>query len=157
MALAALLGPGCASSDVSGDAAVMSGVAECLPPAAPVPSMVVRAVWFPNASSFGSAGTMGIGHVTGVLALAGDSLWFMGWNGPEHHYDMVRAVALLTAADVSVARLGPSAMLVVQSRNLSHDGFELMGAGGLGSDPKATQELYDRIQALRARNPPEDP
>jgi hypothetical protein len=156
-AAAVLAGAGCASSDLSGDAGIGSEVAECLPTDAPVPSMVVRAVWFPNASGFGSTDAMAMGHVTGVLALAGGNLFFMAWNGPEHHFDMVHVAAVLTAAKVGVARLGSSAMLVVQSRNLSYDSFELVNEAGLGSDSKATQELYEKLVDLRSKNPEADP
>ena len=145
---------GCASSDLAGDAKVAGEVAECLPTDAPAPSMVVRAIWFPNASGFGSTQ---MGHVPGVLALAGGNLFFMAWNGPERHFDMVHVVSVLTAARVDVARLGPSAMLAVQSRNLSNDSFQPMSASGIGSDPRATQELYERIQDLRSRSPRPDP
>jgi hypothetical protein len=48
-------------------------------------------------------------------------------------------------------------MLVIQSGNLSFDSFELMNGGQFGSDPRATQELCDRLNALRARNPQADP
>jgi hypothetical protein len=32
-----------------------------------------------------------------------------------------------------------------------------MGAGAIASDPAAAQGLFDRIQALRAKNPQQDP
>ncbi len=156
-AVTALIGAGCASSDLTGDSKVAGEVAECLPTDAPAPSMVVRAIWFPNASGFGSTDALAMGHVTGVLALAGGNLFFMAWNGPEHHFDMVHVVSFLTAARVGVARLGPSAMLVVLSRNLSYDSFQLMNEAGLGSDAGKTQELCERLLALRSRNPEPDP
>jgi len=156
-AVAALLGAGCASSDLSRNAEITGEVAECLPVGTPAPSAVARAIWFPNASGFGSASDSPMGHVTGVLALAGDRLWFMTWNAAEHHFDMRHVIAFLTAARIGVDRLGPSAMLVVQSGNLSFDGFELMNAGALGSDPKLTLDLCERLRVLRAKAPQPDP
>jgi hypothetical protein len=156
-AVAVLLACGCASSDLSGDSGIAAGVAECLPVDTPAPSAVVRAIWFPDADGFGSADASPLGHSTGVLALAGDRLWFMTWNDPEHHFDMRHVVAFLPAVSVRVSRLGTSAMLVIQSGNLSFDSFELMNGGQFGSDPRATQELCDRLNALRARNPQADP
>ena len=66
---------------------------------------------------------------------------------------MYHVVDFMTAANISVARLGPSAMLVVQSRNLSSDSFELMKGGQVLWDPQATQDLFDKLQALRAKHP----
>ena len=127
---------------------------QSLPTDAPAPSVVVRAIWYPNAHGFGSTDASPLGHVSGVLALAGDRLWFMSWNNPEHHYDVLHVIAFLPAAKIWVDRFGPSAMLVVQSQNYSFDAFELMGKGQFGSDPQATQTLYEKMQALRAKNPP---
>jgi len=70
---------------------------------------------------------------------------------------MRHVIAFLTAARIGVDRLGPSAMLVVQSGNLSFDGFELMNAGALGSDPKLTLDLCERLRVLRAKAPQPDP
>jgi hypothetical protein len=92
----------------------------------------------------------------GVLAIAGDKLYFMWWNAPEHHFDVYHVVDFLTAANIGVDRLGPSAMLVVESRDLSFDSFELMKGGELLSDPQATQDMCDRLQALRAKHPQQD-
>ena len=154
---ALLLGPGCVSADLSKNDAVTKEVVECLPTDAPAPAVIESAVWFPNASGFASAGSSAMGHVSGVLALAGDRLWFMSWNEPEHHYDMDHVVSVVTAASVSIDRVGPSALLVVQSRNLSYDSYELMSGGGLGSDPKATDALYQQLQELRRMNPQTEP
>jgi hypothetical protein len=153
--MAALLAAGCMSADLSKDGKIPGEVAECLPPGTPAPEVVARAVWFPNASGFGSADESI--HVTGVLALAGGRLWFMTWNEPEHHFDMRHVVAYLPAMKVDVARLGSTSMLVVQSRNGSFDSFELMNGGQLGSDAALTQGLCDRLRELRARNPQADP
>jgi hypothetical protein len=152
---AALLGSGCESSDLSKKADITSEVLICLPPDTPAPSAVVRAVWFPNAKGIGSTDASPV-HVTGVLALAGDKLWFMAWNDPEHHFDMLHVIAYLQAERVAISRLGTSAMLVIQSGNDSYDSFELMNGGQFGSDPVVTQDLFEKIQALRARNPQPD-
>jgi hypothetical protein len=152
-AIAALLGTGCASSDLSNDAKITGDVVECLPPDTPAPSTVARAIWFPDARGFGSTDASPLGHVTGVLALAGDKLWFMSWNDEEHHFDMHHVIAFLPAARISVDRLGTSAMLVIQSGNLSFDSFVLMRGGQFSSDPESTQALYEKLQALRAKNP----
>lgn len=155
-AAAMLLGAGCASSDLSKDAAVAGQVAECLPPGTPAPSAVARAIWFPNSSGFGSTDASPLGHVTGVLALAGGRLWFMSWNEPERHFDMNHVVSVLTAERITIDRLGTSAVLVVQSRNLSFDSFELMDRGQFGSDPGATEDLRGKLEALRAKDPQPD-
>ncbi len=136
---------------------VTGEVGECLPPGTPVPQVVVRAIWFPNASGYGSTDASPVGHVSGVLALAGDKLWFMAWNDPEHHYDMLRVIAFLPAESVRVTRLGTSAMLVIQSSNDIYDAFELMNGGQITSDPRLTQDLFEKLQALRAKAPQADP
>lgn len=156
-AVATLLGAGCVSSDLSANASITGEVIECLPPRTPGPSAVERAIWFPNASGFGTTDASPLGHVTGVLVLAGDHLWFMAWNAPERHFDMLKVIAFLPAVKVSVERLGTSSMLVIRSRNDSFDSFELMTGGALGSDPKATQDLWDKLQFLRSKNPQLDP
>jgi hypothetical protein len=155
--IAALLVAGCVSADLSNDAKTTGDVIECLPPGTPAPSAVARAVWFPNASGFGSSDETGMGHFTGVLALAGDRLWFMTWDDTLHQFNMHHVVEVLQAARVEVDHAGTAAMLVIQSRNRSFDSYELMNGGELGSDSKATQDLCDRIQALRQRNPQADP
>jgi hypothetical protein len=155
--LLVLAGVGCASSDLSNNSEISGQVVECLPVDTPAPTVVARAIWYPNASGFGSTDASPLGHASGVLALAGDKLWFMTWNNPEHHFDMLHDIAVLTAAKISVAHLGPSAMLVVQSRNLSFDSFELMKKGHFSSDPDATQALYQKLQDLRSKNPQSDP
>jgi hypothetical protein len=142
---AAFLATGCVSSDLSKDADTTAEVIECLPTDTPAPNVVVRAIWYPHASGFGDAEA----HEAGVLALAGGKLWFVEWNGPGRHFDVECVVNVLQASSVGVSRFGTSAMLVIQSGNLSFDSFELMNGGNLGSDLKATQALYDRIQALR--------
>jgi hypothetical protein len=152
--IAALLGGGCASSDLSNDATITQGVVECLPTDAPAPSMIARSIWFPNASGFGSTDASPLGHITGVLALSGDKLYFMSWNSSEHHFDSLRIIAVLTAKGFNVVRLGTSAMLVAQSGNDSFDAFELMNGGSIGSDPKVTQEFAEKLKALQAQNPP---
>ena len=128
----------------------------CLPPDTPAPSAVVRAVWFPNARGIGSTDASLV-HSTGVLALAGDKLWFMAWNDQEHHFDMLHVISFLEAEQVGISRLGSSAMLVIQSGNDTFDSFELMNRGQFGSDPAVTQDLYDKIQALRKKNPQPEP
>jgi hypothetical protein len=148
-----VLGAGCVSSDLSKDAEVRRQVVECLPTDTAAPETVASAMWFPGSRGFGSSDASPIGHMSGVLALAGDRLWFMSWNEPEHHYDMARMIVVAQAQKLLIDRLGPSVMLVVQSRNLSYDAFELMKAGGLGSDPAGTQELLERLEAIRRRAP----
>jgi hypothetical protein len=154
--MAALSGAGCSSADLSKDAKETREVVECLPTDAPAPSMSERAIWFPNASGFGSTDASALGHLTGVLALAGDTLYFMTWNEPERHFDMRHVIAVLRARNISVARFGTSAMLVIQSGNDSFDSFELMTGGGFGSDPKATQEVYEKLEAILAKKPQTD-
>lgn len=151
-----LLLAGCVSADLSKDAKVTAGVAECLPPGTAAPTEIVSAIWFPNASGFGSADNTGMGHLSGVLALAGDKLWFMTWNGQEHHYDMQHVVSFIPALKVEVAREGAAAMLVVESGNRSFDSYELMTGGQVGSDAVTTQRLCDEVTAIRARNPEPD-
>jgi hypothetical protein len=155
-ALCLISAVGCVSADLSKDAKVTTGVAECLPPGTAAPTEVVNAIWFPNASGFGSADNTGMGHLSGVLALAGDKLWFMTWNGAEHHYDMQHVVSFIPALRVDVANEGTAAMLVIESGNRSFDSFELMRGGEIGSDPAATQRLYDEVKAIRAKNPEPD-
>ena len=154
--LAALLGAGCASADLSGDADVRREVAICLPPDTPMPAQVVRAVWFPNWSGLGSTDSSPV-HMTGVLALAGDRLWFMSWNDGEHHFDMQHSIDCLQAQKVAVDSVGPSSMLVIQSGNDLYDSFQLMNRGQFASDPASTREFCARIEALRARKPRTDP
>ncbi len=153
---ALLLGAGCVGADLSGSAKVAGEVAECLPPGTPAPSVISRAVWFPNADGFGTADETGMGHMVGVLAFAGGRLWFMAWDDTVHQYSMRHVVEVLPAAKVEVARLGSASMLVVESRNKSFDSYELMYGQELGSDSKATQDLCGRIQALRLRSPQTD-
>jgi hypothetical protein len=150
--VAAFLLAGCASSDLSKNADITSEVVECLPTDAPAPSVVARALWFANASGFGSTDQSPM-HAIGVLALAGDKLCFMAWNDSEHHFDMLQVVDVLQAAKIGVDRVGDSAMLVVQSRNLSFDSFELTNQGQFAADPQATQALYEKLRALRVKNP----
>ncbi len=151
----ALAGSGCISADLTKGADVRREVAECLPEGTQAPSLVLRAIWFPSTNGFKSPDGAPLGRVSGVLALAGDSLWFMIWNEGEHHYDMTHTVSFLPPATLRIDRFGTASMLVIQSGNLSYDSFELMNGGDLGSDPKATQELYDTLQARRARAPGE--
>jgi hypothetical protein len=156
IACALLLGSGCVSADLSGDAKVAGEVAECLPPGTPAPSVVARAVWFPNADGFRTADETGMGRMVGVLALAGNRLWFMAWDDTVHQYSMRHVVEVLPAARVEVAHLGTASMLVVESHNRSFDSYELMYGQELGSDTRSTQDLCDRIQALRLRHPDPD-
>jgi hypothetical protein len=156
LALAALLLAGCASSDLSKDVDIAKEVEICLPPGTPAPVRTVRAVWFP--SEGGSGGVEGSTvHVTGVLALAGNTLWFMSWNDQEHHFDMLHSIPVLKARRVSVSREGTGTLLVVEAWNESFDAFQLMGLGQVVSDPTLTRELADTIQKLRASAPAEDP
>ena len=148
---------GCVSADVTKSADTRREVAECLPDGTPAASVVMRAIWFPNTGGFSTLDASPIGHMSGVLALAGDKLWFMTWNDPEHHYDMRRSVSFLAPAGIKIDRLGTSSLLVVQSASMVYDSFELMNGGDFGTDPKATQELYDRLEALRAKAPAADP
>jgi hypothetical protein len=157
IAVAALLGAGCASSDLTGNSKTTDEVVECLPPGTPAPAEIARAIWFPYASGMGSAGTSLDVHVNGVLALAGHNLWFMTWNDSEQHFDMVHVIDFLAAEKVRVDRLGTSAVLVVQSKNDSYDSFELMGAGAFAPDSGATQELFKSLEDLRAKGPQQDP
>jgi len=152
----ALLGAGCTSSDLSRDVKIDNEVAECLPTDTPAPTVVVRAIWYPHASGFGSTDTSTVGHASGVLALAGDKLWFMSWNDDDRHYDVIDSIALLQARSITVAHLGPSVMLVVESGNQNFDSFELLNGSRFSSDSKGTQALYEKIQALRAKNPSPD-
>jgi hypothetical protein len=152
--LAAALG-GCASSDLSRDAAVADEVAICLPPGTPAPAQVARAIWFPNAGGVATTDASLV-HVSGVLVLAGDKLWFMSWNDHERHFDMLHVVDCARAESVSVDRLGVSSMLVVRAGNDLLDSFQLMDRGELASDAKATGELLERIQAIRAKSPQEE-
>ena len=152
---ACLLAGGCESSDLSKKSDVTSEVVICLPPDTPAPSVTVRAVWFPNSMGTGSADSYPV-HVTGVLVLAGDKLWFMSWNEPEKHYDMLHVIPYLLAEKVAISRMGLSPVLVIQSGNDAYDSFELMNGGQFGSDPASTQDLYDRIQKLRAAAPPSE-
>jgi hypothetical protein len=153
-AVASFIWAGCVSADLSKNADIGAEVIESLPTDAPHPSMVARAIWFPNSSGFGSTDSSPLGHVSGVLALSGNSLYFMTWNAAEHHFDVAHVVALLPARAIKVERMGPSAMLVVESRNLSFDGYELSGGAQIGSDAKSTQELYEKIEALRPKDAP---
>jgi hypothetical protein len=155
-ALGLLLMAGCISADLSKDAKVTTGVAECLPPGTAAPTEILSAIWFPNASGFGSADNTGMGHMSGVLALAGDKLWFMTWNGPEHHFDMQHVVSFIPAMKVEVAREGAAAMLVIESGNRSFDSFELMTGGQIGSDAATTRRLCNEVMAIRAKNPEPD-
>lgn len=147
---------GCASSDLSGDAGISEEVAICLPPGTGELAQVSRAMWFPNAGGVGSTDSS-IVHASGVLALAGTTLWFMAWNDNEHHFDMLHSVDLIQAEKVSVDRMGTASVLVVRSGNDLLDTFQLMGKGALASDPKATEALLEKIDALRARKPQENP
>jgi hypothetical protein len=153
----ALLGAGCTSSDLSQDAKIDNEVAECLPTDTPAPTVVVRAIWYPHASGFGSTDTSTVGHASGVLALAGDKLWFMSWNDDDKHYDVIDSIAFLQARSITVAHLGPSVMLVVESGNMNFDSFELLNGSRFSSDSQGTQALYGKLQALRLKNPPSDP
>jgi len=145
-AAAALLAAGCLSSDLSQDGETREEVIECLPTNAPAPTELARALWYPHASGFGSAEA----HETGVLVLAGTKLYFMEWSDSGRHFDVERVINAIQASSVGVSRFGTSSMLVIQSGDLSFDSFELMNGGNLGSDPKATQDLCDKLRALRA-------
>ena len=157
-ALAALLiMAGCATSDLSKNTKITDSVVECLPPGTPAPTVVARAVWYPKASGFGTTDASPLGHATGVLALAGDKLWFMAWDNSQLHYDMLHSVSFLRADQIRIDHLGPSAMLVVQSGDLSYDAFELMEGGAFSSDPKATEDLFQKLQDLRAKDGAKNP
>ena len=152
-ALAAILLSGCASSDVSKNAEITGEVQEALPTDVPAPSLVARAMWYPNSSGFRSTDASTLGRASGVLALAGNQLWFLAWDNDEHHYDVLRTVDFLSAAGVRIDRLGPSALLVIESKNLGFDAFELMHGGAYTSDRAGTEALYAKLTALRAANP----
>jgi len=151
--LAALLAGGCVSSDVSRDLRLGAQVAEGLPVGTPAPSMVVRAFWFPKANGAGSTGAA----LKGVLALAGDHLYFLAWNDQLNTYDTEQSVAFLPAIKVEVVRNGLTPLLVVESKNMSFDAFELMQGGSVVPDAATTQALCERLQELRAKNQPADP
>ena len=153
---AAALGAGCASSNLTDNATVTSQVAEGLPVGTPAPSMIARAIWFPKASGAATANDSPLEHATGVLALAGDKLWFLEWNEMLRAYDVRQSIAFLQANRISVAHFGSSAMLVIESGNLSFDAFELMRGGSLVSDPETTEAFCAKLQDLRAKNPPPD-
>ena len=150
-AMIVLGGAGCTSSDLSKDANIASEVAEALPTDAPAPTDIARALWYPNASSFDTTDISPVGHGSGVLALAGDKLWFLSWNETEHHYDVLKSIPFLLATNISVAHMGPSTLLVVESGNLSFDSFELLNASRLSTDQPATQALYEKLRALRSK------
>jgi len=150
--LLAMLMAACGTSELSNDAEVTGRVAEALPVDTPPPGFVAQAMWFPHSQGFGSTDASPLGHVSGVLSLAGDKLWFMAWNSPEHHYDVLQSLGLRRVINVRVAHFGPSTMLVVESWDRSFDSFELMRKGRFGSDSEATQAVYDKIQAWRAKN-----
>ena len=152
-ALAALLAAGCASSDLSTNPKTTDRVVECLPPGTPAPVVIARAIWYPKANGFGNTDASPLGHATGVLALAGDRIWFMAWNNSEDHFDMVHSVPFLRAAGIRVDHFGPSVMLVVQSGDFSFDSFELIKAGAFSSDTAATEDLDRKLEALRAKSP----
>jgi hypothetical protein len=156
LGLVLLASAGCISADLSKDAKANSQVTECLPPGTPAPVMIASAIWFPHASGFASADETGMGHLQGILALAGDKLWFMTWNDTIHAYDMQHVVDFVPALKVDVEHALTATMLVIQSGNRSFDGFELMNGGRLGSDPAATQDLYGKIRDIRAKHPPAD-
>ncbi|MGH7997188.1 MAG: hypothetical protein ACREFX_12650 [Opitutaceae bacterium] len=147
---------GCASSDLSKSAKTVGEVVECLPTDTPAPTVVARAIWFPDASGFGTTGASPTGQWVGVLALAGGKLWFMSWDDAGSHYDVQRRIDLQTAAKVFVDRAGPAALLVVESRNLAFDSFELMRAGQFSSDLAGTRDLFQKIRVFRSQHPDED-
>ena len=154
LAAAALLGAGCASANLSDNAKIASEVMVGLPVGTPAPSLVARAIWFPKANGHNSVDASPLGHMSGVLALAGDKLWFLVWNDALQAYDTQQSISLIRAANVSVVHYGSSVMLVVESWNMSFDSFELMDASRLASDEKTTEAFYRAIQAFRAKNPP---
>jgi hypothetical protein len=153
MFAAAVALAGCASSDLTDNAEIAGQVAECLPTGTPAPTQVNRAIWYPNSSGFGSVDASVLRPVTGVLALAGDHLWFAAWDAEERHYDVLRSVAVPNAAAVRVSRLGTGAMLVIQSRNNAFDGFELMRKGQFSSDAQAAEDLCARLRGMREKPP----
>lgn len=155
-ACAALFGAGCASANLSDDAKIAGEVQVGLPVGTPAPAMVARAIWFPGANGHNSVDASPLGHMSGVLALAGDKLWFLAWNDALQAYDARQSISLPRAAGVSVVRYGSSAMLVVESWNLSFDAFELMDKSRLASDPQTTRAFYEKIREIRAKTPPPD-
>ena len=143
---------GCASSDLSKNDNTASEVAIALPPGTGTPVQILRAIWFPGASGYGSVDST-IAHESGVLVLADDKLWFLSWDGDEKHYDMDHSIDVTTVASLKTSRLGASLMLVVQSRNLASDGFTLMGTANIQSDPTITTDLLAKLRAIRAAHP----
>jgi len=140
---------GCATSDVSQDKELYDRVIECLPPGTPPPAIVSRAIWYPGAHGY-TPDPSGIrGHGTGVLAFSGGMLWFMQWNEAERHFDMSQSASVVDAANVYLDRMGTSVVLVIQSRKLNYDSFELMGRGEIRSDPERTHVLFEQIQRMR--------
>jgi hypothetical protein len=156
-AAVALLSSSCVSSDVSSDAKIAGEVAEALPVGTPAPTMVTRAIWFPKATGFSSLEASPFRPLTGVLALAGDKLWFMIWDDSLHAFDMQQTIAVLPARQVSVVHSATAAMLVIESNNMSFDAFELMSGGQFGSDSTTTDGLYAKLKNLRNMNPQTDP
>jgi hypothetical protein len=66
---------------------------------------------------------------------------------------MLHVIDFIQADKVGVDHFGTAAMLVVQSGNDSFDSFQFMGKGQFASDPRETEQLYQAIQALRAKSP----
>lgn len=154
-AMAALLG-GCASADLSKSGKIQDQVVEGLPVGTPQPSFVARAIWYPKADGAGTTDTSNVGGITGVVALAGDSLWFLEWNQVLRGYDTLRSLEIIPAIRVSVVHSGLIDMLVVESKDMSFDSFELMRQGQFAPDPQTTRELCDLIRDYRAKHPPPD-
>lgn len=155
LAGAALAAAGCASSDLSRNAEITQQVAEGLPVGTPAPSLVARAVWFPK-SHGSSPDASPIGGGSGVLALAGDKLWFLSWNDSLKAYDVSQSIDVPSAVKFEVERVGMAVMLVVESKNYSFDSFELMKAGEVVPDAAGAQALCQRLRAIKAANPPPD-
>jgi hypothetical protein len=155
-AASALLASGCVSSNLTHNSTVTSEVAEALPVGTPAPTLVVRAIWFPGATGADSADASVLGHSVGVLALAGNKLWFLAWNDYLQAYDVLHTVSFLSANRIRIAHFGLKDLLVIQSWNLSSDSFELMKGGSLVSDPETTRQLDQKLEALRAAHPQTD-
>ena len=155
-ATTALLVAGCASSDLSQDAKLQGQIAEGLPVGTPSPEMMVRAIWYPKAEGAGSTELSPVRPIVGVLALAGDHLYFLEWNDTLLAYDTRIDIDVGSTIKVAAVQSGLSPMLVVESKNLSFDSFELMKAGQFAPDWDTTSELCKKLQDIRSRTPPVD-
>lgn len=151
--LALALGAGCASSDLSKSTEINDQVVEALPVGTPAPADIERALWFPNANGMVGPDATPLGRASGVLVLAGDQLFFMAWNDSLKAYDVLHTIAVPPAIKFEVARMGMSTMLVVESKSMQFDSFELMRGGQFAADPEKTEALCAKLKEVKAKNP----